>query len=102
MFARFFLRMALGLTVGLACGTGVSVAHDWYPLECCTGRDCMRVDNVDRLPDGTMRMQIGRIEVLVPKGFTQRPSLDNDTHVCLRKNGDGTYAPRCVFVPAGA
>jgi hypothetical protein len=78
-----------------------AVAHDWYPLECCTGRDCTRVDRVERMPDGTMRMFVGAIEVIVPKGFTQRPSMDNDAHVCVRRKSDGSYAPRCVFMPAG-
>ena len=91
-----------GLALALAASTAsVSMAHSWYPVECCGGRDCMKVYRVERTPDGGMRMFAGSIQVQVPKGFTQRPSRDNDTHVCVRENGVGSYAPRCVFIPAG-
>ena len=101
MLVPQFLRSgALILAFAAVSATAVT-AHSWYPVECCSGRDCMRVDRVERLPDGGMRMFAGTIEVQVPRGFTQRPSRDNDTHVCVRENGDGSYAPRCVFIPAG-
>ena len=90
------------LAIGLACGmTGDASAHSWYPVECCDGRDCMRVDLVEPTSDGGMRLTAGDVKVQIPKGFTQRPSRDNDTHVCVRKNGDGSFVPRCVFVPSG-
>ncbi len=91
---------ALALALAAASATAAT-AHSWYPVECCSGRDCMKVDRVERTSDGGMRMFAGSIQVEVPKGFTQRPSRDNDTHVCVRENGDGSYAPRCVFIPAG-
>mgnify|MGYP001163395144 FL=1 len=91
---------ALVVAFAIAWATA-AIAHSWYPIECCSGRDCMRVDRVERTPDGGMIMIVGRIRVQVPKGFTQRPSRDNDAHVCVRKNGDGSYVPRCVFIPAG-
>jgi len=91
---------ALALAITAVSAT-IAIAHSWYPVECCSGRDCMRVDRVEQMTDGGMRMFAGNIQVQVPKGFTQRPSRDNDTHVCVRENGDGSYAPRCVFIPAG-
>jgi hypothetical protein len=48
-----------------------------------------------------MRVFVGTLEVIVPKDLSPRPSLDNDTHVCLSRKSDGSYAPRCVFLPAG-
>lgn len=95
------LRAGL-LFASLTCGLSANAfAHSWYPAECCDGRDCMRVDQVEPTLDGGMRLTAGDLQVQVPKGFTQRPSRDNDTHVCVRKNGDGSYVPRCVFVPSG-
>ena len=85
----------------VAASAMAATAHSWYPVECCSGRDCLRVDRVEPTTDGGMRMFAGNIQVQVPKGFTQRPSRDNDTHVCVRENGDGSYVPRCVFIPAG-
>jgi hypothetical protein len=90
------------LAAVLACATiSAATAHSWYPSECCDGRDCMRVDRVEYTDDGGMKFSVGGIVIQIPKGFTQRPSRDNDTHVCVRKNGDGSFAPRCVFIPAG-
>ncbi|MFO7298303.1 MAG: hypothetical protein DIU63_13320 [Proteobacteria bacterium] len=100
MLVNYVLRLGAFLVLATVPLT-VSTAHSWYPIECCSGRDCMRVDRVEHMPDGAMLMFAGNIRVRVPKGFTQRPSRDNDTHVCVRENGDGTYVPRCVFVPAG-
>ncbi len=91
---------ALALALAGVAATAAT-AHSWYPIECCSGKDCMKVDRIERTTDGGMRMFVGNMQVEVPKGFTQRPSRDNDTHVCVRANGDGSYAPRCVFIPAG-
>lgn len=88
------------LAIGMLAGTGAR-AHSWYPIECCQGKDCMRVDRIEQTADGGMLMFAGSLQVRVPRGFTQRPSRDNDAHVCVRPNGDGSFAPRCVFIPAG-
>jgi len=101
MLVNYFARLGAMFVLLATASSTVATAHSWYPIECCSGRDCMRVDRVERTSDGGMRMFAGSIQVQVPKGFTQRPSRDNDTHVCVRENGDGTYVPRCVFVPAG-
>ena len=93
---------SVALAVGMALvSISAATAHSWYPVECCDGRDCMRVDRVEHAEDGGMRFSAGGMVIQIPKGFTQRPSRDNDTHVCVRKNGDGSFAPRCVFIPAG-
>lgn len=91
---------AIALAIATA-SAAAATAHSWYPVECCDGRDCMRVDRMEQTPDGGMLMFAGSVRVQVPRGFTQRPSRDNDAHICVRQNGDGTYAPRCVFIPAG-
>lgn len=95
------LRSGALMLILVSASAAAAYAHSWYPVECCGGQDCMKVDRVEKTPDGGMRMFAGSVQVQVPKGFTQRPSRDNDTHVCIRENGDGSYAPRCVFIPAG-
>ena len=77
-------------------------AHSWYPPECCTGQDCKKVDRIETLPDGTLLMHFSGQQVIVPRGFTQQPSQDADAHVCVYRTVTGRWAPRCVFVPAGA
>jgi len=75
-------------------------AHSWYPMACCQDHDCMRVDTAEHLADGSIMMHAGSIAVLVPKGFQQMPSQDNDMHVCVYRSVSG-WKPRCVFMPAG-
>ena len=94
-FVSFMLALAALLSL-----TGLAVAHSWYPAECCHDQDCMRVDKAERLSDGSIRMRAGSIEVLVPKGFLQQPSQDNDIHVCVYRGLTG-WEPQCVFMPAG-
>jgi hypothetical protein len=73
-------------------------AHSWYPRGCCGGQDCRRVDKIDFLPDGTMVMHVGYMEVVVPRDFVKQPSEDTDAHVCV-SIATGTYRPVCVFMP---
>lgn len=96
------------LAVFCVCAAALSVlvvpyahAHGWYPLNCCSGHDCFKVDAIEYLSDGGMIMKAGRISVTVPKGFYQQPSLDQHAHVCAYPNGRGEFLPRCVFLPAG-
>jgi hypothetical protein len=109
MLSRFARRAKCAPLVALAApviglsglaGSGLSFAHSWYPKVCCQDHDCMKVDHIEHLSDGSMKMQAGTIEVIVPKGFVPQPSLDNDAHVCIMPKMGGGYAPRCVFMPA--
>jgi hypothetical protein len=74
-------------------------AHSWYPLRCCGGYDCRKVDKIDVLPDGSMIMHAGAVEVVVPRNFIREPSQDSDAHVCAIPLVPGTYVPVCVFLP---
>jgi len=51
------------------------------------------------LADGSMVMDARPMHVLVPWGFLQQPSRDNDAHVCAYQMPTGQYVPRCVFLP---
>lgn len=81
----------------LAAGTA---AHSWYPHRCCTEQDCVRVDRIERRPDGSLLVTAGHIDVEIPKGFPAEPSLDHDAHVCTFRDIMGRHVPRCLFLPA--
>lgn len=46
-----------------------------------------------------MRLTVGHFEVIVPAGFPSMPSQDNRVHVCVYRNMQGQYLPRCLFMP---
>lgn len=86
-------------TVGYFCLASVATAHSWYPRTCCNELDCSPVDRIERLAGGGMRLTVGHFEVLVPAGFPSMPSQDNRVHVCVYRNMQGQYLPRCLFMP---
>ena len=94
----------LALVAAVPCGPALPplpvLAHSWYPLACCHDFDCMKVDRLEHRGDGSILMQVGAISVIVPAGFEALPSKDTDAHVCLYRDGSGTWKPRCVFLPA--
>lgn len=79
-----------------------TLAHFWYPRECCNDQDCFKVHKIEHLEDGSMIMHAGHFTVVVPAGFPTRKSLDDDSHVCVYRNVLGKYLPRCVFLPGTA
>lgn len=84
---------------GSSCSSASQVkAHSWYPLRCCGGEHCRKVDKIDFLLDGGMVMHAGAMEVAVPSYFPQEPSEDGDAHVCAVPLATGTYVPVCVFL----
>lgn len=83
----------------LVCAAQNSLAHQWYPKECCNDQDCFPATKVERLPDQGLRVELGHITVIVPPGFDARPSQDNKVHVCVYRDIRGHYHPRCVFLP---
>lgn len=75
------------------------LAHDWYPTDCCSGRDCRPVP-CDEIHDNEYR----------GAHFTSiRPSEDNQCHACFIERhsyraGEGArewIAPLCLFIPKG-
>lgn len=95
--------MLLGLAIYLA-GLAIAIAHSWYPLSCCSEKDCFPVEESDvkvtregyRLKDGT----------LIPYSAA-RPSPDGLYHVCRYQDGKGALIrlegqPACFWAPMGA
>jgi hypothetical protein len=101
--------LALVLSAGIALAESPCLpiasrafAHAWYPVRCCSGQDCRKVDRIEPLPDGDALFHAGSISVVVPAEFLRLPSEDNETHVCVYRIGSGEYRPRCVFVPGAS
>jgi hypothetical protein len=101
--------VVLSLSTGIAAALGAfmpastrAVAHVWYPVKCCGGEDCHKVDRVEFLPDGDSIFHAGAISVVVAAEFLRLPSQDNDTHICVYRIANGEYRPRCVFVPGAS
>src|SRR4051812_29502793 len=66
-------------------------AHDWYPVECCSGTDsaepkaapCDRFPAIDnKLPILAVTTKHGT--ALVPENFPRRESKDGKMHACMR------------------
>jgi hypothetical protein len=76
-----------------------AVAHDWYPVWCCSDRDCRELvedmgETVLEVPQG-WQLWDGRI---VSRKSAKR-SPDNRFHLCEELT---TKAIICFFVPPGA
>ena len=79
-------RVALAGLAGLAIGSSVAHAHDWYPLECCSSKDCAPADTVVRNDDGSYLVTSRGLSVVIPWWFRPwRPSPDGRVHVCVRQ-----------------
>ena len=85
------VRMFL-IAVAMMALTGLANAHDWYPGECCSDRDCRAVDD-PREQDGGFYFSGG---VFAPYGIV-RMSPDGKWHLC---EGPGKKL-LCVFGPTG-
>jgi hypothetical protein len=107
--SRIWLLAAL-----LAAATPVA-AHDWYPMECCSGLDCAAVEKVEILTPPAMASMIGTPaqanplgsmvvttkhgSVVVPANFPRRESKDHRMHACMRPGHGGTMRLICLFMP---
>lgn len=65
-----------------------SQAHDWYPRECCSDRDCAPADVVERRDDGSYRVTLRGLTIVIPKNYNQwKLSPDGRVHVCITPSG---------------
>jgi hypothetical protein len=92
-----------------------AVAHDWYPMECCSGMDCAPVEKVEILQGPAMASMLGATAstpmsslmlvtskhgtAIVPANFPRRESKDHRMHVCMRPGEGGTMRLICIFMP---
>jgi hypothetical protein len=82
-------RSALPILVaGLLASLPVS-AHEWYPKECCSGRDCVLADRLMIDDRGDRIVLVGSRRIWVSKYVSPRPSPDGRVHICVREvNGE--------------
>ena len=108
MAKRWFLAALLAAATPAA-------AHDWYPMECCSGLDCAPVEKVEMLPGpsiasmlstpaqaaplGGMLVTTKHGSVVVPANFPRRESKDHRMHACMRQAPSGGMRLICIFFP---
>jgi hypothetical protein len=96
---NFSLRVLL-LSSFAAFGVPTSTsAHAWYPMECCSARDCMPADTIEPDERGDWKVSVGERQIWVPHGFAVRASLDDQIHICFRRDEFGLLMPLCLFLP---
>ena len=93
-----------------------AAAHDWYPIECCSGMDCAAVEKVEMVPGpgiarcsdpglgvgpGAMLVTTKHGTVVVPANFPRRESKDNRMHACMRPDQRRRHAPSLPVPSAG-
>lgn len=90
-----------------------AIAHDWYPIECCSGLDCAPVEKAEilrssiyagiaALPSqsaGDLVVTSKHGSAVVPPDMPRRESKDNRMHVCMRPQSNGQMKVICVFLP---
>ena len=86
------LRLAVIILMIIAV-LAPAYAHEWYPIDCCSGHDCdaLADDRVERQPAGYMvdgQYFFPNVEV--------RPSQSGRYHACFPNLGE---RPKCFFAP---
>jgi hypothetical protein len=102
---RTSMRRGLVLSAvlaGLMCAPRGAHAHEWYPLECCGGKDCAAADSVIRRGDGSYLVTAHGMSLVIPDDYYWRPSPDGQVHVCVRHIGGIGLMVVCAFRSPGA
>lgn len=77
-------------------------AHDWYPAECCSDKDCAPADTVVRREDGSYLVTARGMSVVIPANYAKwRISPDGRVHVCVRRLRSGSEYLVCAFSSPG-
>ncbi|HWV83037.1 MAG TPA: hypothetical protein VNZ50_16520 [Hyphomicrobiaceae bacterium] len=92
------MRLRFAILLALMVPAPAS-AHDWYPIECCSGLDCAPVDQAEFQGGDTLIVTSKHGTGIVPASMARRESRDNRMHVCMRKSWDGQMRVICVFLP---
>lgn len=89
-----FITAILALVV-FACDR--ASAHDWYPLECCSQKDCAPVapGSVKRTPQG-WRLPSGHVLPYDDARVKPLPPGRTGVHVC--ETQDAARRPLCLFI----
>ena len=75
-----------------------TLAHEWYPIECCGDRDCAPADSVERRDDGSYLVVSRGMSAVIPADYRNwRKSPDGRIHVCIRRLRSGAEYLVCAF-----
>jgi len=92
----------IAIAAALVAASTAAHAHDWYPRECCSDKDCAPALSVQNAPGGWWVTTIHGA-VFVPADFTRLESKDNRVHACMRPRWPAGAEPKmkliCVFFP---
>lgn len=95
--------ISIAMWAGSLALTVVAHAHDWYPRECCSDRDCAPADTVVRRDDGSYFVTSRGMSVVIPADYNKwRSSPDARIHVCIRRLRSGSEYLVCAFRGPGA
>ena len=90
---------AAGLLLSVPPST---LAHDWYPRECCGNGDCAPADSVVRRDDGSYLVISRGMAAVIPADYAKwRRSPDAQVHVCIRRLRSGAEYLVCAFRSPG-
>jgi len=109
--AAFWLSLMVASAVGVGLAlvlfaSSLARAHDWYPLECCSEKDCEPMEALTMRRDGDAEVWILPDGERVPFAVA-RPSHDGRFHWCRYVYEGGQRSgvikpfgrPVCLFVP---
>lgn len=100
---RPFCRAALAALTLLSAAPESAGAHGWYPRDCCNDHDCAEITSLTQLPNGLLRVETEQGFAVAPRGFSPKPSPDNQAHACLRQIGPDEehmgWMLICLFLP---
>ena len=75
-----------------------ALAHEWYPRECCSDRDCAPADSVERRDDGSYLVVSRGMSAVIPADYRNwRKSTYGRIHVCIRRLRSGAEYLVCAF-----
>lgn len=96
-----------GLCLALVLAASAAYAHSWYPVHCCSGKDCAPIEKME--PDeklGGYQVTTKYGTAHIPANFKWQPSQDEFYHACIIQGADeggGTFVTvLCAFAPAGS
>ena len=96
-----FLLIVIAIALLCLFGWTLAQAHDWYPMECCSQRDCFKV-NMDELVESNNGDWLYLPRNLTFSKDKIRPSQDRNFHVCIGNMEHNMGKPLCAFILQGA
>lgn len=78
---------------------GAGRAVDWYPDDCCHGRDCRPVVQIQRKRGILWMTTSDGITLAVDPKQARRTSQDDRWHVCYVLDDEMGFIVRCIFEP---